>query len=140
MRPLPLGSNSTLAPLPDSGKDGVMFRRDRFSIPFLPVLVGLALCHGAGSQASQVTDGIRPAVDSAIGKVKPALVRIRVVSTEFNEGREIKMQAVGSGAIITKDGYLITIHHVAGHGARMFCTLWNREEIEADLVGTDPLT
>src|SRR5207247_10610812 len=31
-------------------------------------------------------------------------------------------------------------HHVAGHGARMFCTLWNREEIEADLVGTDPLT
>ncbi len=117
-----------------------MFRCDRFSIPFLPVLVGLALCHGAGSQASQVTDSIRPAVDAAIGKVKPALVRIRVVSTEFNEGREIKMQAVGSGAIITKDGYLITNHHVAGHGARMFCTLLNREEIEADLVGTDPLT
>jgi serine protease Do len=91
-------------------------------------------------QAGQVTGSIRPAVDAAIGRVKPALVRIRVVSTEFNEGREIKMQAVGSGAIITKDGYLITNHHVAGHGARMFCTLWNREEIEADLVGTDPLT
>jgi serine protease Do len=47
---------------------------------------------------------------------------------------------VGSGAIITKDGYVVTNHHVAGHGARIFCTLWNREEIEADLVGTDPLT
>ena len=118
-----------------------MFQSNRFSISYFPASFGLALCLGVGLQASQVvTDNLRPAVDTAIGKVKPALVRIRVVSTEFNEGREIKMQAVGSGAIITKDGYLITNHHVAGHGARMFCTLWNREEIEADLVGTDPLT
>jgi serine protease Do len=68
------------------------------------------------------------------------LVRIRVVSTDFRDGRQVKMQAVGSGVIITKDGYLITNHHVAGHAARMFCTLWNREEIEAELIGTDPLT
>ena len=83
---------------------------------------------------------VRSQVDSAIAKVKPALVRIRVVSTDYGEGREVKMQAVGSGAIITKDGYLITNHHVAGHAIRMFCTLWNREEVEAELVGTDPLT
>ena len=60
---------------------------------------------------------VRSQVDSAIAKVKPALVRIRVVSTDYSDGREIKMQAVGSGAIITKDGYLITNHHVAGHAA-----------------------
>jgi len=35
---------------------------------------------------------------------------------------------------------LVTNHHVAGHGARLICTLWNREEIEAELVGTDALT
>ena len=69
-------------------------------------------------------------IDAAIAKVKPALVRIRVVSTEYSEGRGVKKQAVGSGArIITKDGYLIASHHVAGHATRMFCTLWNREEI-----------
>jgi len=84
--------------------------------------------------------GLHAAVDRAIEKVKPALVRIHVVSTEFGEGREIKMQAVGSGAIISPDGFLITNHHVAGHGARMFCTLSDRQEIEADLIGTDPLT
>jgi serine protease Do len=83
---------------------------------------------------------LRSQIDSAIAKVKPALVRIRVVSTEYNEGRETKMQEVGSGAIITRDGYLITNHHVAGHAVRIFCTLWNREEVEAELVGTDPLT
>ncbi len=79
-------------------------------------------------------------VEQAIGRMRPALVRIHVVSTDYREGRELKMQAVGSGAIITKEGHLVTNHHVAGHGARMVCTLWNREEIQAELVGTDPLT
>jgi serine protease Do len=72
--------------------------------------------------------------------MRPALVRIRVVFTDYREGRELKTQAVGSGAIISKDGYIVTNHHVAGHAARLICTLWNREEIEAELVGTDPLT
>ncbi|MCX8089399.1 MAG: PDZ domain-containing protein [Verrucomicrobiae bacterium] len=79
-------------------------------------------------------------LDRVIAKVRPALVRIRVVTTDYFEGREVKMQAVGSGAIITRDGYLITNHHVAGHAVRVFCTLWNREEIEAEVVGTDALT
>src|SRR5262245_4466932 len=92
------------------------------------------------SFSQQFPENVRATVEAAITRMRPALVRIHVVSTEYREGREIKMQAVGSGAIISKDGYLITNHHVAGHGARMMCTLWNREEIEAELIGTDPLT
>lgn len=103
-------------------------------------LLMLAAGGPAGAKEKEVPSALRAQIESAIAKVKPALVRIRVVSTEYSEGREVKMQAVGSGAIITKDGYLITNHHVAGHATRMFCTLWNREEIEAELIGTDPLT
>jgi serine protease Do len=97
----------------------------------------VAASHGAKEPP---LSALRAQIDAANEKVRRALVRIRVVSTEFREGREVKMQAVGSGVIITKDGYLVTNHHVAGHATRMFCTLWNREEVEAELIGTDPLT
>ena len=120
----------------------IRFRRfftSRF-LALLGVLLFLAGPFSANLEAVESAKNPRPAMDAAIDKVRPALVRIRVVSTEYAEGREVKMQAVGSGAIITEDGYLITNHHVAGHGTRMFCTLWNREEIEAELVGTDALT
>ncbi len=118
---------------------GGIFLRSSLAI----LALGLCLVLPAGRVVAKDRNApsvSRAQVDAAIAKVKPALVRIRVVATDYNEGREIKMQAVGSGAIITKDGYLITNHHVAGHAVRMFCTLWNREEIEAELVGTDPLT
>ncbi len=106
------------------------------------LLAGLAMLPPATPSfaAREPLASMRAQIDVANDKVRKALVRIRVVSTEYREGREVKMQEVGSGAIITKDGYIITNHHVAGHASRMFCTLWNREEIEAELIGTDPLT
>jgi serine protease Do len=111
----------------------------RLRLLLLSAAIALEALTGSARE-NAVPAAVRSQVDAAIAKVKPALVRIRVVSTDYNDGREIKTQAVGSGAIITKDGYLITNHHVAGHATRMFCTLWNREEVEAELVGTDPLT
>jgi serine protease Do len=107
---------------------------------FLSFLVWLQPSLSDAVSQKEVPPGLRPTIDSAINRMQPTLVRIHVVSTDYDEGREVKMQEVGSGAIISKDGYIITNHHVAGHGARMFCALWNHEEIEADLVGTDPLT
>ena len=79
-------------------------------------------------------------VQAALGKVAPSLVRIHVVSVDFQDGRELKREASGSGTIITPDGLVITNHHVAGRTRAITCTLANREEIPAELVGTDPLS
>jgi serine protease Do len=79
-------------------------------------------------------------VQFALTKVAPSLVRIHVVSVDFQDGRELKREASGSGTIITADGLVITNHHVAGRTRAITCTLANREEIPAELVGTDPLS
>ena len=81
----------------------------------------------------------RAALDRAVGRVFPALVRITVVMEEPGEGRMEKHVGAGSGAIISKEGYIITNHHVAGKGRRMFCRMPDGEEVEATLVGTDAL-
>ncbi len=79
-------------------------------------------------------------VEEAISIVKPALVRIHAVSVFDRQGREIKRESSGSGVIIDRDGHIVTNHHVAGRAIRLRCTLFSKEEIEADVVGTDPLS
>ena len=79
-------------------------------------------------------------IQRAVDAVYPALVRIHVVSENGGEGRMQKSRASGSGTIISKDGYILTNHHVAGRATRIVCRLSDREEVEAELVGTDPLS
>ncbi len=79
-------------------------------------------------------------IQRAVDAVYPALVRIHVVFEEGQRGRMEKKRASGSGVIISEDGYLITNHHVAGRATRIVCRLSDREEVDAELVGTDPLS
>jgi serine protease Do len=85
-------------------------------------------------------DPIRKSIEDVIARVKPALVRIFVVNTKYQNGREIKYEAVGSGVMITREGHVITNHHVAGNAKQIVCTLSDNEEIKAVLVSTDPLS
>jgi serine protease Do len=103
----------------------------------LAVLAWLALCvsTSAGQRASS-----DPSITAALSKVSPSLVRIHVVTYEYEEGREIKREASGSGTIISPEGHVLTNHHVAGRTRTLMCTLADREEVPADLVGTDPLS
>ncbi|MFP6581972.1 MAG: PDZ domain-containing protein [Candidatus Hydrogenedentota bacterium] len=107
------------------------------SVPLVSFLLLLGSISAVGQSPNSPA---QPSIDSVVKAVKPALVRIYVVSTEYWEGRAIKVQSAGSGAIITPEGHVITNHHVAGHATQLICTLSNREEIPAKLIGTDPAT
>jgi serine protease Do len=92
------------------------------------------------SSVAQTATSDRAAVDRAIAAVFPSLVRVSVVYLDQQAGREVKGQLSGSGTIISADGYVVTNHHVAGRPRRIVCTLSTREEVPAELVGTDPLS
>lgn len=86
-----------------------------------------------------VDDNVREGMATAISTVTSALVRLHVVIVDCDDGKETAEEAYGSGVIISKDGYIVTNHHVAGDARYITATLNTREEIEAELVGSDPL-
>lgn len=50
--------------------------------------------------------------------------------------QEVKM--LGSGTIISPDGYILTNDHVAGNGVTITVTMTNGKHYEAEIKGTDP--
>ena len=51
--------------------------------------------------------------------------------------RRFKQQGQGSGFIISKDGYILTNHHVVGDADKIMVKLQDGREFEAERVGTD---
>ena len=52
--------------------------------------------------------------------------------------RDYRQKGMGSGSIINADGYILTNHHVVGEADRILVVMYNGEERDAKLVGTDP--
>jgi len=105
----------------------------------LTAMLPAALASGAEQDTAPLPHS-DPAVARAIARVYPSLVQIHVLSTYSEGGREKKAGATGSGVIISAEGHVITNHHVVGRATSIRVILPTREELEASLVGTDPLS
>ncbi len=53
---------------------------------------------------------------------------------------EPRDMGIGSGVIITEDGYIITNNHVVAQSDKVMVTLNDKRKFEAKLIGTDPNT
>ncbi len=51
-----------------------------------------------------------------------------------------RLQGLGSGVIVTSDGYILTNHHVIENADDIRVGLYDNRTFEAKLIGTDPLT
>ena len=55
-------------------------------------------------------------------------------------GRQREAQSLGSGFIISRDGYVLTNNHVVADADEIIVRLSDRSELEAKLIGADPRT
>jgi len=91
-------------------------------------------------RAWEDTDASRPAVQRSVEKIAPALVRIRGVWVDHQNGRTVRSEVIGSGFLVDPRGFVVTNHHVAGHAENLSCVFFDNEEIKAVRYGDDPPT
>lgn len=83
---------------------------------------------------SQTVSGVYTAIS-------PSVVHIRNHSRRGREGNRPGPQgSMGSGFLISSDGYIISNHHVAEGGGELLVTLDDGTGLKAELKGSDPST
>ena len=109
-------------------------------IYFIIALVGILLSQNSVDYSRQ------NAITSAIKEVGPAVVGINVKGIEFQTPfrfmpfRTIEVESIGSGEVISPDGYIITNNHVVENASKIFVTLAGGKQFDAEFVGWDELT
>ncbi len=109
-----------------------------------------------------ITSSRQNAITRAVDLCSPAIVGINVTEVRevvyrdpfsdmfddpffgrfFGQNRgsrtqKYQVQGLGSGFIISSDGYILTNHHVAGNASKVVVTMTNGEKYNAELVGSD---
>jgi len=54
--------------------------------------------------------------------------------------RQYEVKGLGSGFLISADGYILTNDHVAGKASKVVVTLTNGEKYDAEVIGSDAVT
>jgi len=103
----------------------------RLLASLLAVSAGWGLASAAGYQK---------VVFKARDRVLPALVHIQPILEIYRAGKQQKLAVTGSGVIISPEGYVLTNSHVVENARRVTCTLSSRQEVEASVIGVDPLS
>jgi len=126
-----------------------------FLIPFA------LFCPSARDEANNsITNSRKNILTETVAKVSPAVVGINV--TEIRQYQNIysnpffddsffrqffgdqttkqKVKSLGSGILVSSDGYIITNDHVAGSASEIVVTLTNGKQYNAKTIGTDPVS
>ncbi len=118
------------------------------------------LMNVAGFQNDEITKSRRNIITETVSKVSSAVIGISVTEIRqyqdpFNSffddpffrqffgnrgNYNQKVKELGSGFIISPDGYILTNDHVAGNAEEIAVTMTNGKHYNARLVGSDPVS
>jgi S1-C subfamily serine protease len=86
-------------------------------------------------------DAYSQTVSTIYNTISPSVVHIRNVrSKEAVKNKDERNESMGSGFIISSDGYIISNHHVAESAMELFVTMDDGTELKAELKGSDAST
>jgi serine protease Do len=101
-------------------------------------------------------DSRRTAITRAVEAASPAVVSVNVIEVRQVRVRDPfagffgqrvpdrvyqqQVQGLGSGFVISPDGYIVTNDHVAGNGTKITVAFPDGSQREATLIGSDPET
>lgn len=86
-------------------------------------------------------DAYSQTVSTIYNTISPSVVHIRNLrSKEADKHKDERNESMGSGFIISSDGYIISNHHVAEAARELFVTMDDGTELKAELKGSDAST
>ncbi len=122
----------------------------------------------ASTQTVSINDSVtlsrETAITRAVEAATPAIVSVNVIELQqvvyrdpfadflrdpffgqfFSERQsriiERRVQNLGSGFLISPDGYIVTNHHVAGNATKITISLTDGQTLDAELIGADKAT
>ena len=137
----------------------------QFQLAFVGFLAALliviqstnAAARGAPESFADLAEGVSPAVvnittstlvefEDGLGPVVPEGSPFEDFFRDFQDNqpgdrnRTRRSQALGSGFVISEDGYVVTNNHVIEDADEIIVELYSGEELDAELIGRDPKT
>ncbi len=132
--------------------------RLKFLVAFLMLLAVAALRSPAetaplatrlGREFNEISEMVGPAVVSittvhlvearALGPLEEFFERRLPEGFRFEAPeREFRRHGLGSGVIVSEEGYILTNNHVVAEAERLTVTLQDQRQFEAEVIGTDP--
>ncbi|MBM4129209.1 MAG: trypsin-like serine protease, partial [Nitrospira sp.] len=96
-----------------------------------------------GSSEAEILDAYSQAVIKAVEHIAPAVVSVGLgfrAPEELQQHGIYELKGVGSGLIITPDGYILTNSHVVQSAERIEVRLRGGQVFSARIIGNDPHT
>ena len=97
----------------------------------LPAVVNISSSKIVKKTAMEAPDGVDPSFRQFFGGDS---------AQGFNAPQERTEKALGSGVIVSPEGYILTNNHVVDGAKEVTVTLHDKREMKARIVGTDPRT
>jgi serine protease Do len=101
------------------------------------VVLGVLLAGFPGGAVGQEHADFREIITRAKSEVFPALIFVKPIVEDYGSGEKRQQEVFGSGVIISPDGYAVTNWHVVDKAITINCVLYDKQQIQVELVGSD---